>query len=103
MDARIKHWPQKDLKQVASFVNVNPEDYVAPTTAAQFCHQANQELAATVAEYADYFAAGVEMLPMNNIARPCTLPWTTTGLTMSCSAPMAQVNAGNYQRLVNEN
>lgn len=68
IDEQLRYWPQKDLKQVVSFVNVNPEDYVDPATAAQLCHQANQELAATVAQYDDYFAAGVGMLPMNNIA-----------------------------------
>lgn len=68
VNERIKHWPQRDLKQVVSFVNINPEDYLDPATAARLCHQANQELAATVAQYNDYFAAGVGMLPMNNIA-----------------------------------
>ncbi|WP_283620912.1 amidohydrolase family protein [Limosilactobacillus avium] len=68
VNERIKHWPQRDLKQVVSFVNINPEDYLDPATAARLCHQANQELAATVAQYDDYFAAGVGMLPMNNIA-----------------------------------
>lgn len=67
INERIKHWPYKDLKQVMSFVNVNPEDYVDGEKAAQLCHQANQELAATVAKYHNYFAAGVGMLPMNNI------------------------------------
>lgn len=67
IDERIKHWPKKDLKQVVSFVNINPEDYVDGKTAAQLCHSANRELSATVAKYSDYFAAGVGMLPMNNI------------------------------------
>lgn len=54
-------------KQIISYVNVNPEDYVSADEAASLCRQANQELAITVEAQSDMFEAGVAMVPMNNI------------------------------------
>lgn len=68
LKTRLAKWPEKGMKQVISFVNLNPEDFVGPTEAAQIAKRANQELAQVVAEHSDYFQAGVGMLPMNNIS-----------------------------------
>lgn len=67
LNSRLKQWPEKEMKQVISFVNLNPEDFVGPKEAATIAQKANYELAQIVAAHPAYFAAGVGMLPMNNI------------------------------------
>lgn len=67
LNSRIEQWPERGMKQVISFVNLNPEDFVGPKEAAAIAQKANHELAQIVAAHQDYFAAGVGMLPMNNI------------------------------------
>lgn len=56
-----------NTKQIISYVNANPEDYLDSAEAAQLVELANEELLATVKENADIFAGGVAMVPMNNI------------------------------------
>lgn len=48
-------------------MNVNPEDYVDPVTAAALCREANAELAEVVAGQPDMYVAGVAMVPMNHL------------------------------------
>lgn len=67
LPARLKNWPEKGMQQVISFANLNPEDFAGPDQAAEIADQANQELDQVVAAHPEYFAAGVGMLPMNNI------------------------------------
>lgn len=57
----------KDVKQVISNVNLNPEDYFEGTEAAKICWSANEELLQTVKDNADIYESAVAMLPMNNI------------------------------------
>ncbi|TCD55032.1 amidohydrolase [Alloscardovia theropitheci] len=57
----------KDVKQIVSYVNINPEDYTDPETAANLCVEANNELIQAVESNSDIFAAGIAMIPMNNI------------------------------------
>jgi predicted TIM-barrel fold metal-dependent hydrolase len=57
----------KEVRQIISYVNVNPEDYMTGKMAALLVHKANEELLATVKENPDLFAGGVAMLAMNNI------------------------------------
>lgn len=64
---RLNNWPENHLKQVLSFANISPEDFVIPAEAADLCEMANNELAAIVHDNPDKFEAGVGMLPMNNI------------------------------------
>ncbi|MBM7636823.1 amidohydrolase family protein [Streptococcus saliviloxodontae] len=54
-------------KQIISYVNANPEDYMAGKMAALLVTKANEELLETVKENTDIFAGGVAMLAMNNI------------------------------------
>lgn len=68
VDERIKLWPEPGMKQVLTFANLNPEDFIGPEQAAELAEDANQELAAIVDTHSRYFAAGVGMLPMNNLA-----------------------------------
>lgn len=56
-----------DVKQIISYVNVNPEDYVDKETAYKLCKEANQELIDTIKNNQDIFYGGVAMIPMNNI------------------------------------
>ena len=56
-----------NTKQIISYVNANPEDYLDGGEAAQLVELANEELLATVKENADIFAGGVAMVAMNNI------------------------------------
>lgn len=56
-----------DTKQIISYVNANPEDYMAGKMAALLVNKANEELLHTVRENADVFAGGVAMVAMNNI------------------------------------
>ena len=66
MKLRRRFW-DGETQQIISFVNINPEDYVSPEMAAVLCRQANAELTQTVAANPDIFAAGVAMIPMNNV------------------------------------
>lgn len=63
---RNQYLPE-DVYQVISAVNVNPEDYVDPETAAKLCYVGNQEIQSLV-ENNDHFIGGIAMLPMNNIS-----------------------------------
>lgn len=55
------------VKQIISFVNVNPEDYLEAEPALALVKEANQELLETVQAYPDQFFGGVAMLALNNI------------------------------------
>ncbi|HEL2055806.1 TPA: amidohydrolase [Streptococcus suis] len=55
------------VKQIISFVNVNPEDYLEAEPALVLVQEANQELLETVRTYPDQFFGGVAMLALNNI------------------------------------
>ncbi|CYW22276.1 amidohydrolase family protein [Streptococcus suis] len=55
------------VKQIISFVNVNPEDYLESEPALALVKEANQELLETVQAYPDQFFGGVAMLALNNI------------------------------------
>lgn len=57
----------RNVQQVISAVNVNPEDYVGPERAAELCWQANNEIIEMVQQNADLFKAGIAMIPLNNI------------------------------------
>lgn len=57
----------KDVYQIISAVNVNPEDYVNSEAAAEICQVGNQEIQSLV-ENNDRFIGGIAMLPMNNIS-----------------------------------
>lgn len=65
---RLNNWPDKHLKQVISFANLNAEDFANSNLTAELVHQANNELATIVAQNSDKFQAGVGMLAMNNIS-----------------------------------
>lgn len=54
------------VKQLISFVNVNPEDYLEAEPALALVQEANQELLETVQAYPDQFFGGVAMLALNN-------------------------------------
>ena len=56
-----------ETKQIISYVNANPEDYLDSAEAAQLVELANEELLATVKANTDIFAGGVAMVAMNNI------------------------------------
>ncbi|MGT2874031.1 amidohydrolase family protein [Streptococcus gallolyticus subsp. gallolyticus] len=55
------------VKQIISFVNVNPEDYLEAEPALNLVQEANQELLETVQAYPGQFFGGVAMLALNNI------------------------------------
>ncbi len=55
------------VKQIISYVNVNPEDYTDATTSYDLCKEANEELLDIIRENPDIFYGGVAMIPMNNI------------------------------------
>lgn len=55
------------VKQIISFVNVNPEDYLEAEPALALVQEANQELLETIRTYPDQFFGGVAMLALNNI------------------------------------
>lgn len=57
----------KDVKQIISYVNVNPEDYTDAKNSYELCKKANDELIETIKENPDMFYGGVAMIPMNNI------------------------------------
>ncbi|MBL3716878.1 amidohydrolase family protein [Lactococcus garvieae] len=56
-----------DVKQVLSFVNVNPEDYLEKDRALDLVKEANHELLDTVFAYPKQFFGAVAMLALNNI------------------------------------
>lgn len=56
-----------EVKQIISYVNVNPEDYVDADRSYELCKEANEELINTIKENEDLFYGGVAMIPMNNI------------------------------------
>lgn len=66
MENRRAHWDGK-TKQVISFVNALPEDYVGPGEAAALCWEGNEELIAMRRANPDMFEAAVLMVPMNNM------------------------------------
>lgn len=66
MTLRRKDFP-KDVKQIVSNVNLNPEDYVNGEQAAELCRDANKELLQLVQNNPDIFTKAVAMVPMNNI------------------------------------
>ncbi|MGT2958205.1 4-oxalomesaconate hydratase [Streptococcus bovimastitidis] len=66
MEAR-RQAAQDHVKQVLSYVNTNPEDYLEAEQAAMMVQSANQELLDLVAANQDIFYGAVLMLPMNNI------------------------------------
>lgn len=55
------------VRQVISYVNTNPEDYMAGKMAALLVKKANEELLETVTANPDLFAGAVAMLALNNI------------------------------------
>ncbi|MCJ2172981.1 amidohydrolase family protein [Lactobacillus kefiranofaciens] len=67
LDERLNTCPDDNMKQVISFANINPEDFVGPDQAAKLADKGNKELAEIVKEHADKFEVGVGMLAMNNI------------------------------------
>lgn len=68
LNIRRKDFP-KDVKQIISNVNLNPEDYFDGKKAAQLCWDANEELLKLANENEDIFAGAVAMVPMNNIPK----------------------------------
>ena len=66
MNKRRELFPS-GVKQIISYVNVNPEDYVDGVRAYELCKEANEELIQTIRDNADIFYGGVAMIPMNNI------------------------------------
>ena len=54
-----------DVKQVLSFVNVNPEDYLEKNQALDLVKEANHELLDTVLAYPKQFFGAVTMLALN--------------------------------------
>ena len=66
MDLRRSYWDGAS-KQVISFVNALPEDYVGPQEAATLCREANDELLEVLRANRDMFDAAVGVVPMNNI------------------------------------
>lgn len=66
IELRRTHWDGL-TKQVISFVNALPEDYVGPEEAAELCWEGNEELVGMARADRDMFDAAVGMVPMNNI------------------------------------
>lgn len=66
MEERKKHRVD-GVKQIISYVNVNPEDYVDSNKSYELCKEANEELLDTLKTHTDIFYGGVAMIPMNNI------------------------------------
>lgn len=66
MTTRRSHW-DSETRQVISFVNALPEDYVGPEEAAKLCWEGNEELIAMRRSDPDMFEAAVLMVPMNNM------------------------------------
>ena len=55
------------VKQIISYVNVNPEDYTDPENSYILCKEANEELIQTIKDNSEIFYGGVAMIPMNNL------------------------------------
>ncbi len=55
------------VKQIISYVNVNPEDYTDREKSYELCKEANNELIQVIKDNSDMFYGGVAMIPMNNI------------------------------------
>lgn len=68
LNTRLQTWPDDNMKQVISFANINPEDFVGSDQAATLANEGNKELADIVRQHSDKFVAGVGMLAMNNIS-----------------------------------
>lgn len=66
MENRRAHW-DGETRQIISFVNALPEDYVGPDEAAVLCWEGNEELITIRRTNADMFEAAVLMVPMNNM------------------------------------
>ncbi len=66
MKNRRAHW-DGSTRQVISFVNALPEDYVGPSEAAELCWSGNEELIAMRRANPDMFEAAALMVPMNNM------------------------------------
>ncbi|MGT2785078.1 amidohydrolase family protein [Streptococcus merionis] len=66
MKIRRENMPA-NTKQIISYVNANPEDYVEDETAALLVTKANDELLVTVQENPDLFVGGVAMVAMNHV------------------------------------
>ena len=66
MAVRRSHW-DGETRQVISFVNALPEDYVGSAEAAELCWTGNEELVELRRANPDMFEAAVLMVPMNNI------------------------------------
>ncbi len=64
---RRRETSTNDVKQIISYVNVNPEDYTDSNTSYALCKAANDELIEIIKENQDIFYGGVAMIPMNNI------------------------------------
>lgn len=56
-----------DVKQIISYVNVNPENYTDKEKSYELCKEANEELINFIRNNTDIFYGGVAMIPMNNI------------------------------------
>ena len=67
MEERKKYWVD-GVKQIISYVNVNPEDYVDSNKSYELCKEANEELLDTLKKHPDMFYGGVAMIPMNNVS-----------------------------------
>lgn len=65
MNKRRATMPAK-TKQIISYVNTNPEDYMAGEMAALLVTEANGELLAAVQANSDIFTGGVAMVAMNH-------------------------------------
>lgn len=59
----------EEVKQIITYVNVNPEDYTDEITSYELCKEANTELIEIIRENPDMFYGGVAMIPMNNISK----------------------------------
>jgi len=69
-DFEIRHQDvPKNVKQIISNVNLNPEDYFVGDVAADMCWKGNEELSQIVADNSDIFETAVAMVPMNNIPK----------------------------------
>ncbi|MBF0777577.1 amidohydrolase family protein [Streptococcus cuniculi] len=66
MTMRAQH-QTSSVKQIISYVNVNPEDYVAADEALELVQEANQELLETLQADPEQFAGGVAMLALNHV------------------------------------
>lgn len=58
---------QSDVRQIVSYTNTNPEDYMAGKMAALLVRKANEGLLETVKANDDLFYGAVAMLALNNI------------------------------------